>query len=72
MSKTIDQTSSSIVDLERRRLLLEQNVVKFRDYVKHWRTWEAEYEGFKEEILALEDDHTNDGLVGNCEIQPEF
>lgn len=33
------------------------------DSLRHWQTWEAEYEGFKEELLALRDDCTDAELV---------
>lgn len=33
------------------------------DSLRHWQTWEAEYEGFKEELLALGDDCTDAELV---------
>ena len=42
----------SFLDLERHRQLLEENVEKLRKSLRHWQTWEAEYEGLKEEILA--------------------
>jgi unconventional prefoldin RPB5 interactor 1 len=42
----------SFLDLERHRQLLEDNIAKLRKSLQHWQTWEAEYEGFKEEILA--------------------
>jgi unconventional prefoldin RPB5 interactor 1 len=42
----------SFLDLERHRQLLEENVDKLRKLLQHWQMWEAEYEGFKEEILA--------------------
>lgn len=42
----------SFLDLERRRLQLEENVAKLRVLMQHWQTWEAEYEGLKEEIVA--------------------
>lgn len=72
MAQITEQKGSSFFDLERQRLLLEQNVVKFREYLQNWQTWEAEYEGFKEEILALGDDHTGDDLVETCKILPRF
>ena len=40
-------------DLERRRSELEKNVADLRKSLKHWQTWEAEYEGLKEEIEGL-------------------
>lgn len=42
----------SFLDLERQRLRLEENLGKLRQTLQHWQTWEAEYEGLKEEILA--------------------
>jgi unconventional prefoldin RPB5 interactor 1 len=40
-----------LLDLEQQRLALEENLQKLRQRLKHWQTWEAEYEGLKEEIL---------------------
>lgn len=41
--------------LESRRLQLEENIAKLRKSLQHWRTWDAEYEGLKEEI-AISDE----------------
>lgn len=38
--------------LDRQRQALEANLQKLRRSLKHWQTWEAEYEGLKEELLA--------------------
>lgn len=38
--------------LETRRLELEENVAKLRKSLHHWRTWDAEYEGLKEDLSA--------------------
>ncbi|KAF4625049.1 hypothetical protein G7Y89_g13123 [Cudoniella acicularis] len=51
MAQTI---KDSFLDLERHRQLLEDNIEKLRKSLRHWQTWEAEYEGLKEEILAAE------------------
>lgn len=40
----------SIVDLERHRLQLQENISKLQKSLQYWQTWEAEYEGLKEEI----------------------
>lgn len=53
----------SLVDLERHRLRLEENLVKLRRSLQHWQTWEAEYEGLKEEILAAGDNASSTDLV---------
>ena len=42
----------SLLDLERHRQRLEDNVEKLRKSLQHWQTWEADYEGLREEILA--------------------
>ncbi len=49
---------------EREHLKLEENVEKLRRSLRHWRTWDAEYEGLKEEMLALKDDASRDEPVG--------
>jgi unconventional prefoldin RPB5 interactor 1 len=53
----------SLVDLERHRLRLEENLVKLRQSLRHWQTWEAEYEGLKEEILAAGGNASSTDLV---------
>ena len=57
------QVRDSLVDLERYRLQLEQNVAKLRASLRHWQTWEIEYEGMKEEILELGEVHPCSDLV---------
>jgi unconventional prefoldin RPB5 interactor 1 len=46
------KVKDSFLDLERHRQLLEENIEKLRKLLRHWQTWEAEYEGLKEEILS--------------------
>ena len=53
----------SFIDLEKLRLQLEENVKKLRKSLQHWQTWSAEYEGLKEEILGLGEEHTEAELV---------
>ena len=53
----------SLADLERYRLQLEENIKKLRASLRHWQTWEIEYEGMKEEILELGDVHSCSDLV---------
>ena len=55
----------SFVDLERRRLQLEQNVSKLRASLRHWQQWELEYEGMKEDVLALAKNNTPADSVVN-------
>ncbi|BDD64021.1 hypothetical protein MAP00_008872 [Monascus purpureus] len=42
-------------DLERQRLELEDNIRKLQESLYHWRLWEAEYDGLKEEVDFLAD-----------------
>ena len=57
------EVRDSLADLERYRLQLEQNVTKLRTSLRHWQTWEIEYEGMKEEILELGEVHSCSDLV---------
>jgi unconventional prefoldin RPB5 interactor 1 len=52
-NKMAQTVRDSFLDLERHRQLLEENIEKLRKSLRHWQTWEAEYEGLKEEILAV-------------------
>lgn len=45
-------TDSTLLDLERHRLLLETQVAQLRKALQTWQLWSAEYEGLKEEIQA--------------------
>ena len=49
-------TPERLVDgLERQRQKLQENVDKLHKSIKIWQTWEAEYEGLREELQRLED-----------------
>jgi unconventional prefoldin RPB5 interactor 1 len=56
----------SFLDLERHRQLLEDNLEKLRKSLRHWQTWEAEYEGLKEEILAARPTPNPQQLLAIC------
>jgi unconventional prefoldin RPB5 interactor 1 len=56
----------SFLDLERHRQLLEENIEKLRKSLRHWQTWEAEYEGLKEEILAVKPTPNPQQLLATC------
>lgn len=43
-------------NLEKLRITLEDNIQKLRKSLAYWQLWEAEYEGLKETLQALEDD----------------
>ena len=42
----------SVLDLEKHRQLLEQNIHQLQKALQHWRIWDAEYEALKEEVEA--------------------
>lgn len=50
-------------ELERQRRELEGNILKLQESLYHWRTWEAEYDGLKEEISELDDDASTDDFL---------
>lgn len=45
--------TGSIADIERHRLLLEENIKQLRKAIQHWQTWDAEYEALKEEVDSV-------------------
>ncbi|KAG9239859.1 Prefoldin subunit-domain-containing protein [Calycina marina] len=49
-----DIVKDSFLDLERHRALLEANLKNLRKTLKHWHTWQIDYEGLKEELLEVE------------------
>lgn len=50
-------------ELESQRLQLEEKVAKLRKSLQHWRTWDAEYEGLKEELSTSADINTKQDCV---------
>ena len=54
---------SHLDELERQRRELESNVLKLQESLYQWRTWEAEYDGLKEEISELGDDATTEDFL---------
>ena len=55
--------SINFTDLESQLVQLEENVAGLRKSLQYWQTWEAEYEGLKEEVIALGKKHKPDELV---------
>ncbi|KAF5007678.1 hypothetical protein FDECE_6014 [Fusarium decemcellulare] len=47
------EAKDSLLDLERHRSQLEENVAKLQRALQHWQTWDAEYEALKEEVDAV-------------------
>lgn len=54
---------SQLEELERQRRELEDNISKLQESLYHWRTWEAEYDGLKDEINDLGSDATTDEFL---------
>lgn len=55
--------NDSFIDLERHRRQLEDNVAELRKSLQYWQTWEAEYEGLREQLQGLGDEPTEQELV---------
>ncbi|KAJ5376728.1 hypothetical protein N7509_013614 [Penicillium cosmopolitanum] len=55
--------------LEQRRLTLEENILQLQQSLYHWRTWEAEYDGIREEIGALDNGASTEDFL---EVGREF
>ncbi|KAJ6080196.1 hypothetical protein N7467_009949 [Penicillium canescens] len=49
--------------LEEQRLALENNILQLQKSLYHWRTWEAEYDGLREEIGNLDDGASTDSFL---------
>ncbi|KAJ5633685.1 hypothetical protein N7528_001527 [Penicillium herquei] len=49
--------------LEERRLALEGNILELQKSLYHWRTWEAEYDGLRDEIKDLPNSATTDDFL---------
>jgi unconventional prefoldin RPB5 interactor 1 len=49
--------------LEQRRLTLEDNILQLQQSLYHWRTWEAEYDGIREEIGALDNNASTEDFL---------
>lgn len=60
MAQTI---KDSFLDLEKYRQQLEDNIAKLRKSLQHWQTWDAEYDGLKEEILSAKSTPNRDELI---------
>lgn len=59
----MDDTGDWMGDLERQRLQLEENVSSLEKSLYHWRLWEAEYDGLREEVEELKEQSTREDLL---------
>lgn len=55
--------SESVIDLKSHWSQSRENISKFQKSLRHWQTWEAEYEGLREDISELGDEPTRAQLV---------
>lgn len=53
------------MEIDKLRHQLDEDITKTKALLKHWQTWEAEYEGFKEELEELGEHVTMEAMV--CE-----
>ena len=54
----------SFENLERLRQNLESNVEKLSTSLQYWQTWEAEYEGLRDELEASRTDSSEEQMLG--------
>ncbi|GAM84343.1 hypothetical protein ANO11243_023370 [Dothideomycetidae sp. 11243] len=52
-----------VASVEARRSQLELNLAKLETSLRHWRTWDAEYEGLKEELQDLDESAQSEEIV---------
>ena len=55
--------NSSSGELDRLRETLEATIAKLQKTLRYWQTWEAEYEGLKEELEAEENEPSAEEMV---------
>ena len=59
----LSMDDSGLLQVEQQRRELEDNISKLRKSLKHWRTWEIEYEGLREEIAGLPHGSSRDDIL---------
>ena len=60
------QNAAHVTETDRLREQLEDSIAKLRDTLKYWQTWEAEYEGFKEELELLKEEPSQEQMVATA------
>ncbi|EFQ99690.1 hypothetical protein MGYG_02703 [Nannizzia gypsea CBS 118893] len=56
-------SNESLMSLEQKRLELEKQITDLRTSIYHWKLWNAEYDGLKEEILSLPEDSSREHIL---------
>ena len=59
-------TVDTAANLDRLQAQLEDSIDKLKVALKHWQTYEAEYEGLKEDLQALPQPHDGAKLVNDA------
>jgi hypothetical protein len=54
---------STKMESDRLRGQLQSTLEKLQNTLRYWQTWEAEYEGFKEELELLDNEPSQDDMV---------
>ena len=57
------EAQHGLAQVEQARQQLEDQIAKLRKSLQYWQTWEAEYEGFKEELEALGEDAGAEDII---------
>ena len=58
-----DAAQTGVSAIVEQRQHLEDTVQRLRECLQHWQTWEAEYQGIKEEIQSLPVDASKEDLI---------
>ncbi|KAF3483872.1 uncharacterized protein GIQ15_03196 [Arthroderma uncinatum] len=56
-------TGEALTGLEQKRLQLEKQITDLQSSIYHWRLWNAEYDGLKEELSSLPEDSTREDIL---------
>lgn len=58
-----EMDEAGLAQVERQRSELEEHISKLRKALRHWQTWEIEYEGLREEIASLPNGSDTDDVL---------
>ncbi|EGD98160.1 hypothetical protein TESG_05546 [Trichophyton tonsurans CBS 112818] len=56
-------SNESLLGLEEKRLELEKQITNLQTSIYHWKIWNAEYDGLKEEILSLPENSSREHIL---------
>ena len=61
--KPIEIAASALEKVDHQLANLEESISKLKKALRHWQSWEIEYEGLREEISSLPDDSSADDML---------